>query len=309
MPLQVEERGTDVQESKSSFQNSDFCGSSNSEPRVRSSSEVGTTSFESGFQIHTTKYERHLVKYKVHCAIYIPNTHHQTPNTHSQKPNTHSQTPGGSQEFWVWFPELWVLQPTNLFKRSGVIRLFNKKRGLETKCITIIFTLRPWSLQTSSYTQACKSEVSPHQCRVKKQQSWNPCWTGVAIKHSITTFSSWCFINWMKTTKRRCGRMNGILVGGQRKLVIIWWHWSLSRQRSDTSYDRSWPGVQRRRQVWVQTIIDTLWIALAASKLTFSFERFCGVRFLQTWSKQDSESEAELSALRTNGTQNGEFIL
>ena len=253
MPLQVEERGTDEQESKSSFQNSDFHGSSNSEPRVRSSSEVGTTSFESGFQIHTTKYERHFVKYQVHSGIYIPNTHHQTPNTHSQ-------TPGGSQEFWVWFPELWVLQPTNLFKRSGVIRLFNKKRGLETKCITIIFTLRPWSLQTSSYTQACKSEVSPHQCRVKKQQSWNPCWTGVTIKHSITTFSSWCFINWMKTTKTRCGRMNGILVGGQRKLVIIWWHWSLSRQRSDTSYDRSWPGVQRRRQVWVQTIIDTLWI-------------------------------------------------
>ena len=44
------------------------------------------------------------------------------------------------------------------------------------------------------------------------------------------------------------------------KLVIIWWHWSIFRQRSDTSYDRSWPGVQRRRQVWVQTIIDTLWI-------------------------------------------------
>lgn len=41
----------------------------------------------------------------------------------------------------------------------------------------------------------------------------------------------------------------------------------LNRQRSDTSYDRSWPGVQRRRQ--------------------------------------DSESEAELSMLRTNGTQNG----
>ena len=41
----------------------------------------------------------------------------------------------------------------------------------------------------------------------------------------------------------------------------------LNRQRSDTSYDRSWPGVQRRRQ--------------------------------------DSESEAELSMLRTNGAQNG----
>ena len=41
----------------------------------------------------------------------------------------------------------------------------------------------------------------------------------------------------------------------------------LNRQRSDTSYDRSWPGVQRRRQ--------------------------------------DSESEAELSMLRTNGVQNG----
>ena len=45
----------------------------------------------------------------------------------------------------------------------------------------------------------------------------------------------------------------------------------LSRQRSDTSYDRSWPGVQRRRQ--------------------------------------DSESEAELSMLRTNGAQNGESRL
>ena len=41
----------------------------------------------------------------------------------------------------------------------------------------------------------------------------------------------------------------------------------LNRQRSDTSYDRSWPGVQRRRQ--------------------------------------DSESEVELSMLRTNGAQNG----
>ena len=136
----MEERGTDVQESKSSFQNSDFHGSSNSEPRVRSSSEVGTTSFESGFQIHTTKYERHLVKYKVHCAIYIPNTHHQTPNTHSQKPNTHSQTPGRSQEFWVWFPELWVLQPTNLFKRSGVIKLFNKKAGPLNKIYKKLFS-------------------------------------------------------------------------------------------------------------------------------------------------------------------------
>ena len=75
-------------------------------------------------------------------------------------------------------------------------------------------------------------------------------------------------------TKARCGWVIGILVGGQRKLIIFRWHWTLFRQRSDTSYDRSWPGVQRRRQVWVQTIIDTLWIALTASKLTFSFERF-----------------------------------
>ena len=229
-------------------------------------------SSESGFQIHATKYKTLTAKYQIQTAKYQIDT---------VKYQIHS---GRSQEFWVWFPELWVLQPTNLFKRSGVIRLFNKKRGLETKCITIIFTLRPWSLRTSSYTQACKSEVSPHQCRVKKQQSWNPCWTGVTIKHSITTFSSWCFINWMKTTKTRCGRMNGILVGGQRKLVIIWWHWTLFRQRSDTSYDRSWPGVQRRRQVWVQTIIDTLWIALAASKLTFSSERFCAVKDFVLWS-------------------------
>jgi len=50
VPLQVEESGSDVQESKSSFQNSDFHGSSNSEPRVRSSSEVGARSSESGFQ-------------------------------------------------------------------------------------------------------------------------------------------------------------------------------------------------------------------------------------------------------------------
>ena len=61
-------------------------------------------------------------------------------------------------------------------------------------------------------------------------------------------------------TKARCGWVIGILVGGQRKLIIFRWHWTLFRQRSDTSYDRSWPGVQRRRQVWVQTIIDTLWI-------------------------------------------------
>ena len=261
MPLQVEERGTDVQESKSSFQNSDFHASSNSEPRVRSSSEVGTTSFESGFQIHTTKYERHFVKYKVHSAINIPNTHHQTPNTHSQKNQIHipkHQVGARSSESGFQSSESSSQQT---YSSVQVWLDFSiKMRGLKTKCITIIFTLRPWSLRTSSYTQACKSEVSPHQCRVKKQQSWNPCWTGVTIKHSITTFSSWCFINWMKTTKTRCGRMNGILVGGQRKLVIIWWHWSLSRQRSDTSYDRSWPGVQRRRQVWVQTIIDTLWI-------------------------------------------------
>ena len=140
-----------------------------------------------------THYQIRKTLRQIHSTLCYKYTKYTSPNTKytlPKKPNTHSQTPGRSQEFWVWFPELWVLQPTNLFKRSGVIRLFNKKRGLETKCITIIFTLRPWSLQTSSYTQACKSEVSPHQCRVKKQQSWNLCWTGETIKHSITTFSS-----------------------------------------------------------------------------------------------------------------------
>ena len=80
-------------------------------------------------------------------------------------------------------------------------------------------------------------------------------------------------------TRARCSWIIGILVGGQRKLIIFWWHWTLFRQRSDTSYDRSWPGVQRRRQVWVQTIIDTLWICF---KIDLFIWKICAVKFLQT---------------------------